>query len=121
LKGAALEMIKIAEVLLCGAFFAFVAIYLRQLVWYRAPFTAKLDVLINSCTIGVGFAVAMQFSLEWIGYSQRTFGLLSVWGLLTLLGVGYRASRVDWANKAKQTSTVAATSYVGVIMNIYLL
>jgi hypothetical protein len=114
-------MIKIAEVLLCGAIFAFAAVSLRQLVWYRAPFTAALDVLINGTFIGIGFAVAMQFALEWIGYSQRTLGLLGVWGLITLFGVGYRASRVDWANKAKQTSRVAATSYVGVLMDIYLL
>jgi hypothetical protein len=119
-KRGAAGMNWILKILLCGMLLASATTFVRQLMWRSAPFSKSLNVAWNGFIIGAGFAIAIHFAMEWIGYSHMAFGVLGTWGLISLLAIGYHANRVDWANTAKVTSTVAVASYVGVLLPLYV-
>jgi hypothetical protein len=92
--------------------FLFLSQRTRRLVRHNAPFYARSNILIVGSVFGVTGAVIAHFISRLISPSIFVLGALTLWGLLSVLYMGYNPDPIDWANKAGQTSYVAAAIYI---------
>ena len=99
----------------------FVGGYGRRIVRKNAPFYGKSNILIVGITFGVVVGVITHFLARWVSSSLVVLGVLSFWGLLTTLYLGYKPNPNDWANKADQTAMFATIGYVVVSGGLFFL
>jgi hypothetical protein len=94
--------------------------YTRRFVQRNAPFYGKSNILVVGIAFGVLLGGLVQVFCRPVNDSVFAIVVLTLWGLLAALYIGYRPDPIDWANKSRQVAGVAALAYLGMTVGLFL-